>query len=101
MARAEGIAHPLVATLLLELAAVIIAETRPQTLAREVLLFQNPAGVLERNAAVDLLLRERRELRAEWADARAFRPHQDTSFLQPPAARDFQRSQADLDNVVR
>src|SRR5579883_3343644 len=100
MARAEGITHALVAALLFELPAVVVAVTGPQPFLRVVLVLQNFARLLEANTAIHLFLRKCGESGAKRADLGSLRPHENTSLLQTPTTRQFQRRQANFDDVV-
>lgn len=69
VADAEGIAHLSGSTLALELAAVVIAVTRPQARSALVLAFEGTTGIFKRESAFDLSLSQGGQFRAEFPES--------------------------------
>lgn len=86
--------------LLFKLPPVVIAVARPNPALGGIFLLQHQASDAEREAAIDLFLRQGGKLGAIGAYLRAFGPDQNALFVQALPRRRFEHAKADLDDFV-
>ena len=91
---AGGLALPL------KLAAIVITIACPCPVPAAIHLPQMPTGILERDAAVHLLLGQGRQAGAELADLRSHRTHQDALVLGGRQGGQIDRADTDFDDLV-
>ena len=100
MGRPERVGLPGVAALTFELAAIVIAPTRPGAPFRFVGLDKMGAGFGKGAALVHPSLGQGGQLGAKGADRRPLRPYQNTFFFQALASGEIQRAHPDFDDVA-
>jgi len=101
MGGAKGVGDTPRRALLLKLPPVIIPVARPDSIHRAVFAAQDLAGVLKRDAVLDLGLRQRGKFGAKGTDLGMFWPDQQALLRQPRSGLDVQNTHSNLDNLCR